>query len=285
MARPSITGVQETLHDLVDYLSQLKLKIYLSPTSASLLNNKTLPIYEKEKLASHIDLVIVVGGDGSMLSAAKVALHHQLPVIGIHRGRLGFLTDIHPDQFNQLKSVLEGDFTQEQRFLINTQIKNPNTGAVEETISINDTVLMLGELAHMIEFDTYINDELIYQHRADGLIIATPTGSTAYALSGGGPILQPQLNALVLVPMFPHTLSSRPIVVNADDTIKLMISEVNEAPASLSCDGGPRITVPVGAQITITKHNKQLTLIHPKDYDYYHTLREKLGWEKHARRQ
>ena len=191
-------------------------------------------------------------------------------MLGINRGHLGFLTDINPKELHRISDVLNGNYTREERFLLKTSLG----------IALNDVVLLPGE-AQLIEFDIMINNQFVCQQRADGLIIATPTGSTAYALSGGGPILHPHLNAMVLVPMFPHTLSSRPIVIDSDAKIELIISEHKNKTANISCDGQQRIPVEPGTRITIEKHEKKLHLIHPDNYDYFATLREKLGWQSH----
>ena len=150
---------------------------------------------------------------------------------------------------------------------------------VRQASALNDIVLYNANLARMIEFDVYINDNFVMQQRSDGLIIATPTGSTAYALSGGGPILTPETQAFVLVPMFPHTLSSRPIVINRNDKITLTISPKNEIAPRLSCDGQVHEDLTLGQKIVITKHANPLTLIHPKSYNYFRILQQKLGWQ------
>ncbi|EKD45091.1 MAG: inorganic polyphosphate/ATP-NAD kinase, partial [uncultured bacterium] len=193
-------------------------------------------------------------------------------------GQLGFLTDIHPDHLEKIADVLNGKLLLEKRFLLQATLSRKILG-----MALNDVVLLPGDTAQLIEFDTLINGNLVCEQRADGMIIATPTGSTAYALSAGGPILHPQLNAIALVPMFPHTLSSRPIVVEGDARIELIIRESNETSPCISCDGQTKISVKPGDRIQIQKTKKSLRLIHPNDYDYYATLREKLGWQMRAR--
>ncbi len=233
-----------------------------------------LPTFSDQQIPAIIDLMIVIGGDGSLINAAHCALPRNLPVLGINRGRLGFLTDIHPTELSKIGDVLAGNYFAEKRFLLNATHENTPLG-----IALNDVVLLPGDSTQLIEFDIHINDQFMCQQRADGLIIATPTGSTAYALSGGGPILHPHLNAIVLVPMFPHTLSSRPIVVEGDAKIELFIRNQNETSPCISCDGQHRIKVEPGSRISITKHENTLQLIHPKNYGYFETLREKLGWQ------
>lgn len=258
----------DTLLAVKEYCAQQHIQLSVENKTAEIMHEKALPTFPEKHIPTEIDLIIVVGGDGSLLHAAHCAIDHNLPVLGINRGHLGFLTDIHPKELHKISAVLKGDYTKEERFLLKTPFG----------VALNDVVLLPGE-AQLIEFDIVINQQFVCQQRADGLIIATPTGSTAYALSGGGPILHPTLDAIVLVPMFPHTLSSRPIVVDSNAKIELIISERKNKTANLSCDGQPRIAIKPGTRITIEKHEKKLQLIHPKDYDYYATLREKLGWQ------
>jgi NAD+ kinase len=283
MGRPGVQGVPETLQALVDYLTELKTNIAIEEDSASILKKTNAPIINIEAIDDHFDLMIVVGGDGSLLNAAHCALQHQIPVLGINRGRLGFLTDIHPDELHKVGEVLSGDYQLEQRFLLDAEIHYLKE-VINHNIALNDVVLLPGDLAQMIEFETHINNQFVCKQRADGLIVSSPTGSTAYALSGGGPILHPKLDAVVLVPMFPHTLSSRPIVVDANSDIDILVSDSNDTSPYVSCDGQTRVAIPPGGRLKIHKKRNLLQLIHPNDYNYFTTLREKLGWEKHAAR-
>lgn len=230
------------------------------------------------QLGKKADLAIVVGGDGNMLGAARVLSRFNTQVIGVNRGNLGFLTDLNPEDFQQaLRAVLAGEYVEEERFLLEAevhrhgQIKSHNS-------ALNEAVLHPGQVAHMIEFEVYIDDSFAFSQRSDGLIISTPTGSTAYSLSGGGPILSPSLNALSLVPMFPHTLSSRPLVVDGRRRIKLLVSPENRGTQEVSCDGQISLPVSPGDEVIIYQSPNVLKLIHPKDYSYYHVLRKKLGW-------
>lgn len=263
----------DTLNAVKNYLLKKKLSVYIEEKTAEMMAKNKLPTFSENNPHKEIDLMIVVGGDGSLLNAAHCALPHNIPVLGINRGRLGFLTDIHPNELSKIGDVLSGKYTIEKRFLLTAK-----NGKQELGIALNDVVLLPGD-AQLIEFEIHINNQFVCHQRADGLIVSTPTGSTAYALSGGGPILHPQLNAIVLVPMFPHTLSSRPIVVEGNSKIDILIHNHIESPADISCDGQHRIGVHHHNRITITKQKKQLQLIHPKSYDYYETLREKLGWQ------
>lgn len=265
-------GVNETLQRLIEYLASLDVETFIDIDTAQhfVLDLPTLP--RKDMKSS--DLIVVIGGDGSLLSAARMAIHKQVPVIGINRGRLGFLTDISPTQLDtQLGPVIQGQYIQETRFLLSLCIDN----RIHNT-ALNDIVLNRANETHLITFDVYIHDQFVSHYRADGLILATPTGSTAYALSAGGPIMHPELNAFVIVPMFSHSLSSRPLVVDANSTIMIKISESNESPVQVSCDGHESHLIEPGQTITLKKHKETLRLLHPNDYHYYDTLRTKLGW-------
>jgi NAD+ kinase len=220
----------------------------------------------------------VVGGDGNMLGAARVLARFDVAVLGVNRGNLGFLTDLSPENFQQpLAEVLAGNFVTEKRHLL--EIAVHRHGSIKSSNSaVNEAVLHADKVAHMIEFEAYINDEFVYSQRSDGLIISTPTGSTADSLSGGGPILTPDLDAMSLVPMFPHTLSSRPLVVSGNSEIRLKVAETNDAHLQISCDSHVILAVMPGDDIYIRKHPTPLRLVHPPGYSYYHVLRNKLGW-------
>lgn len=271
-------SVSDTLTAVIDYLQQKSIAISIEADTAKLLPACDLPTFTADKLPAQTDLMIVVGGDGSLLNAAHLALPHELPVVGINRGRLGFLTDIKPDELDVIGEVLGGDFDAENRMALSTAHFCDNTQDHND-LALNDVVLLPGDLAQMIEFDITIDGHFVCHQRADGLIIATPTGSTAYALSGGGPILHPGLNAMVLVPMLSHTLSARPIVVSGDSVIELKITANNDTSPYVSCDGQRRVKIEPGSALRIEKYAKPLKLIHPKSYDYFTTLREKLGWQ------
>lgn len=232
------------------------------------------------EIGQQADLAIVVGGDGNMLGAARVLSRYDIKVIGINRGNLGFLTDLDPENaLQQLSGVLEGEYFDEQRFLLEVQVYQPNQQESRISTAINEIVLHPGKVAHMIEFEVYIDDFFAFSQRSDGLIIATPTGSTAYSLSAGGPILTPTLEAIVLVPMFPHTLSARPLVINSRSSIRLKFSKVSHD-LEISCDSQIALPIQKGEEILIRRSNSYLNLIHSKDYSYFNTLSTKLGWSK-----
>lgn len=224
------------------------------------------------------DLAIVVGGDGYMLGAARVLARFDISVIGVNRGNLGFLTDLDPDSFEQpLAEVLAGDYLAENRFLLEAQVHSHGHMKSSNT-AVNEAVLHPDKIAHMIEFEVYVNDNFMLNQRADGLILSTPTGSTAYSLSGGGPILTPNLDAISLLPMFPHTLNSRPIVIDANSVVRLKISQSNSTEMQISCDSHVNLSVLPGDEVIIKKTQHQLKLLHPKNYNYFHVLQNKFGW-------
>lgn len=271
-------GVSESVHRLVDFLKTQNIQIYQDiQTSTSF--DMNIPVLALDAMGEANDLIIVVGGDGSLLSAARMAIKVNTPVIGINRGRLGFLTDILPQDIEtHLSAVLQGRYEEEKRFLLQTRIFDEEKTYFEGD-ALNDVVLGRGSETHLIEFDVYVNQQLVSHFRSDGMILSTPTGSTAYALSAGGPIMHPLLNAIVLVPMFSHSLSSRPLVVDGEAKIELHISPYNETELRVSCDGHESRMVKPGQKVSIKKNSTQLRLLHPLDYHYYDTLRSKLGWE------
>lgn len=284
IARFGTYPVSETLHALQQYLLKLNKTIFIEKNTAEMMGLPlSYPAMEADKLHQHCDLLIVVGGDGSLLHAAHLAAQNNLPVLGINRGRLGFLTDIHPDDLHRVGQVVQGDYVEEKRFLLTVDIYQ-NQHKLETHRALNDVVLLHGDAAHMIEFEISINDQFVCRQLADGLICATPTGSTAYALSGGGPIMHPDIETLVLVPMFPHTLSNRPIVVSARDPIAITLTSAEQNTAFVSIDGMQRIDLSPEGHIHIHQQKQKLRLIHPSDYNYFTTLREKLGWQHYAQR-
>ena len=278
IGRKSIIGIEEPTSKLLNFLENSGCHVVVESETAMLLDKKPQHIAEKHELPKGLDLIIVVGGDGSLLNAAHLAAPHNVPVLGVNRGTLGFLTDINPDNFEPIKDILDGEYIEEHRFMLKAHV--PINHIAQEVVSaLNDVVLLPGDITRMINFDVHINNKFCYSLRADGLIIATPTGSTAYALSGGGPIIHPKVNAVVLVPMSPHTLSSRPIVVDGDSTIELVIAKDNPCNPHLSCDGQQQLEVKPGSKVTISKSSNSLRLIHSTNYTYYETLRSKLGWK------
>lgn len=270
-------GVIETLKVVINYLRSLNQEILVDSETAAALNDSSLLTISREDLSKRCKLLIVVGGDGSLLHAAHNVVDNEIPVLGVNRGRLGFLTDIHPTELEKIKSILEGSYILEKRFLLTATVEY-HGNVLGQSNALNEVALIPDSVPHMNEFEIYIDDQFVCSQDSDGLIVATPTGSTAYALSGGGPILHPKLDALVIVPMFPHTLSIRPIVIEGNHRITIIITPNNTTTPRLTCDSQAFIETPPGSCIKISKKPQLLHLIHPIDYDYYETLRSKLHW-------
>ncbi len=278
MGKPESQDAAETIQILYQLLLEEGCDVYVQESVSDNLNENHIQTLRRENMGKHVDLVIVVGGDGSMLNAGRNLIEYQTPVVGINRGHLGFLTDVRPTEVKErISEILYGDYIEEKRFILNTVVSR-NHQVIGQSTAVNDVVLYPGEIARMIEFELFIDEQFVYSQRSDGLIVSTPTGSTAYALSGGGPIMFPTLNSVVLVPMFPHTLSSRPIVINADSEIKIIVSEHNQQFPMVSCDAQVNIELAPEDNIVIKKYDIPLTLLHPKQHDYYKVLRTKLGW-------
>ncbi|MCK5813668.1 MAG: NAD(+) kinase [Cocleimonas sp.] len=267
--------IQLTLKTLYDFFSPDHFKLYVDPTSASFLEIEAM---EVGKMANIIDIAIVVGGDGTLLKIGRFLSEYSIPVIGINLGRLGFLVDISPEQVvAKLDAIFKGQYIKESRSLLHASAYRDEI-LLGEGSALNDVVLHVRNDIRMIEFTTHIDGKFVNNQRADGMIIATPTGSTAYSLSGGGPILHPELDAVVLVPICPHTLSHRPIVVGNKGMIEISLCESREVNSRLSFDGQANIDLQAGDKVVIRQKKHRLMLIHPEGYDYYQILRTKLGW-------
>ena len=278
IGRLGSTQVLDTIRRLKKFLLARHLHVILEDTIAEVLPGHGLQTSSRKILGEVCDLVIVVGGDGSMLGAARALARHKVPVLGVNRGSLGFLTDICPDELEiKVEQVLEGHYLTENRFLLEAEVRRGEE-AIGQGDALNDVVLHPGKSTKMIEFELYIDGQFVCSQKADGLIIATPTGSTAYALSAGGPIMHPKLDAIVIVPMYPHTLSSRPIVVDANSELKIVVAKDLQIYPLVSCDGQNHFTCAPGDIITVAKRPQKLRLIHPLDHNYYEVCRNKLGW-------
>ncbi len=276
--RPGHGGVADTLRRLLDFFAARGLTATLDETTAALVGGSGGAACRSEELAARSDLVIVVGGDGSMLNMAKHVVSSGVPVIGVNRGRLGFLTDVLPEELEaRFAEVLDGRYAIEERFLLDAVARREG-GEEPLGLALNDVVLHPGKAAQMIEFELFVDDSFVYSQESDGLIVATPTGSTAYALSAGGPIMHPGLDAVVLAPMYPHSLTSRPIVVDGDSRIRLVVGAKGTLRPQLSCDGKVRYTARAGDEFVVSKNPVPLRLIHPADHSFYQACRGKLGW-------
>ncbi len=224
------------------------------------------------------DLVIAIGGDGTMLRAARLACAYGIPLLGINRGRLGFLADIPAQSMDQhLAPIFAGRFVEETRFLLCVEVWRGDRIMLESN-ALNDVVLHRWNIARLIEFETYVNHCFVHRQRSDGMIVSSPTGSTAYALSGGGPILHPSLDALVLVPLCPHTLTNRPIVIDGNSRVEIVVGTRVIDHARLTCDGDSELELAPGDRIHIRKQDRMVRLIHPEGHDHFAVLRAKLQW-------
>lgn len=275
---PRVSG---ELQNLCTYLENKNIKIYIDNITSE--NIEELNHYEtlnRRELGDSVDLCIVVGGDGTLLNAARSLVNYDIPLLGFNLGRLGFLTDIAPEDVEeQLDRILAGEFTEEPRGLLHTCIYRHGE-LINQSCAFNDVVVHKWNGARMLEYETFIDGRFINSTRSDGLIVSTPTGSTGYALSGGGPILHPCLHAILLVPICPHTMTYRPIVVYADSEIEIIVKDCNQAEAQVTCDGQINLGLQAEDRIVISKHKHLIRLIHPKSYDYYTILRAKLHWGK-----
>lgn len=235
-----------------------------------------------DTIGQKAQLAIVIGGDGNMLGRARKLAKYDIALIGINRGNLGFLTDIDPkNAYAELAACLDnGEFFIEDRFLLDVCIER-NNEIVGSSNALNEVVIHPAKIAHMIDFHVYINDKFAFSQRSDGLILSTPTGSTAYNLSAGGPILTPQLNAISLVPMYPHTLSSRPLVLHGDSKITIRFAEYNRSGLEVGCDSQKLLVCTPDDLVKIQKSQDKIRLLHLKNYNYYNVLSSKLGWFKH----
>jgi len=278
IGKPNHQGANTTINTLANYLLKNNYQVLIECSVAKTINVDGFATHSLTEIGELADIAIVVGGDGYMLGAARVLSCYNIGVIGVNRGNLGFLTDLSPQKLLEpLQQILAGKSRSEQRFLIETSVYRH--GKLKSSNSaMNEAVLHAGKVANMIEFEVYIDGAFMFSQRSDGLIISTPTGSTAYSMSAGGPILTPNLNALSLVPMFPHTLSSRPIVVDGNSEIKLVLANENYENLQVSCDGHVILAVMPGDEVIIKKSSNTLRLIHPLSHDYFNVLRNKLSW-------
>lgn len=278
IGKPLHEGAAATISTLLEYLTSEGYQVLIEKTIATAINDSNVTSHTITEIGELAKLAIVVGGDGYMLGAARVLARYDIDVIGVNRGNLGFLTDLSPDDLlAPLQEILTGNSYKEQRFIIEAEVYRH--GKLKSCNSaVNETVLHAGTVANMIEFEVYIDGAFMFSQRSDGLIISTPTGSTAYSMSAGGPILTPNLNALSLVPMFPHTLTSRPIVVDGDSEIKLVLANNNHENLQVSCDGHVILAVMPGDEVIIKKAPNSIRLIHPTTHNYFTVLRNKLGW-------
>jgi NAD+ kinase len=272
--------VAEPMRALSVHLTGLGIGVIAEPKIATELALR--PVAESD-IAHHADLIIAVGGDGTMLHAASLTASGAVPLLGVNRGRLGFLTDVSPaDMLESLEEIIGGNFTTDLRLQLRAEITYAD-GSQKAALALNDIVLQRRDTGRMLDFETRIGGRYVNTHMGDGLIAATPTGSTAYALSCGGPIIEPQLDAVVVVPICPHTLSDRPIVLPADQTIEVTLLPRDDINAEVSVDGHTLGEFTTTDRLLITRADSRIRLIHPPGYDFYEILRSKLHWGRDSR--
>jgi len=278
IGKPSDPGIANTLNTLYQFLNRRNFSVVIDEQSAAFITHKDITPYPIDCLGQHVDIVIAVGGDGTFLSAARAIVNDEIPLVGVNLGRLGFLVDISPEQLSyKLGKILAGHYKQEQRSLLRDKIIR-NNHTIHEQTAFNEVVVHRWVTPSMIEIITAINGVYLNTQRSDGLIISTPTGSTAYSLSAGGPIMHPSLKALVLVPLNPHTLSNRPVVIDDNSEIEIRFSQTKQINALVTCDHLEIPEVLISDKILIKKEAKSIKILHPEDHDFFHTLRGKLNW-------
>jgi NAD+ kinase len=273
---PSVTGA--LTQQIAGYLLRRDLRVLLDEASANLMPPQNLEVVNRRIIGRQCDLAIVMGGDGTLLNAARSLVDFRVPILGVNLGRLGFLADVSPSEIPEsLEDILCGKFREESRSLLHAEIIRDGR-AITQADALNDVVVHKRDVARMIEIDTFVDKQFLNTYRADGLIISTPTGSTAYALSGGGPIIHPSLEAVVLVPICPHSLTHRPIVVGAESEIEVLLNAANTTQTQITCDGQISLAINPGDRVVIRKKRRKLRLIHPVSHDYFRLLRAKLMW-------
>lgn len=268
----------ELLRDLCEGLRRLGCEVLVEDHGA-FGANAPCATAGRDELARRCELVIVVGGDGTLLDAGRDLAPSQVPLLGVNQGRLGFMTDVAPESMHEhVAAIVSGQYEVEDRLLLSSCVERNGRRDGSTRLAVNDVVIRNQATIRMIEFETWLDREFISSHRADGVIIASPTGSTAYALSGGGPLLHPRLSALALVPICPHTLSDRPIVVDGQSPIRIVIRGVDRAQAMVTFDGQTSETLEPGDVVEVRRAERGLRLIHPTGYSYFRILRDKLRW-------
>ena len=270
--------VMAPLLKLARFLERRKVEVLMGRIAGSRAGRVRYPVLPLEELGRRADLAIVIGGDGTMLNIARAFAPHDVALIGVNQGRLGFLTDISVEtMIGTIGAILDGKFVTEKRMLLEGRVRS-RAQKMSKALAFNDVVVSKGARANMIELEVRIDGEFIYNQRSDGLIVATPTGSTAYAMSAGGPIVHPALSVMALVPVSPHTLSNRPILVSSDAVVDIIIR--NAADPRVHFDGHTRFDLHEGDCVTVRRYSRAISLLHPAGHSYYTMLREKLNWNR-----
>ncbi len=273
--------IAESLMILAEFLRSRGTGVLVEEGTAALVGADGFPTASYASIGEQADLAIILGGDGSMLTAARHLAASDVPLVGVNQGRLGFMTDLaRDDMLDGVTDLLEGKFKSEQRFLLDAVVQRGEI-VVFRTQALNDVVVNKGDLGRMIEFAVSIDGEFLYNQRSDGLIVATPTGSTAYALSANGPILHPSVPGIGLVPLCPHALSNRPITVSDDSRIEIVLHPPHRA--RVHADGQEKFDLEAGDRVGVSRSNRSIRFLHPLGYSYFAMLREKLHWSETPR--
>jgi NAD+ kinase len=263
----SFLGKKET-KDVIKYLSK----------KCSCVDVHTLELKNNNLNTIKYDLVLSIGGDGVFIAASKYAYKKSIPVLGLNFGRLGFLADLDKKHFqSKILEVLDGNYTIDKRTMLMGTVSSENT--VHKSIALNDIVVNNFGKLKMIEMDIYVNQNLINKQRSDGVIVASPTGSTAYAMSNGCPIVSPQSNVTCIVPIAPHSYGQRSVIINNTDTITIKVNKKSIENSQVTFDGANNLTIKNPKDIFIKKASRQLQIIHPCDYDYFNVLSKKLRYD------
>ena len=270
--------VAESAAALLSHLARRGVQVLVSEDAELDPSARGVTRMPERQFGERADLVIAVGGDGTMLYAAGLVARHGVPLIGVNRGRLGFLTDVMPqDMLPSVDAALAGELEEDQRPLLTAQLYRAD-GTVAQAFALNDLVMQKHDTGRTLDFETRINGQYVNTHDGDGIIVASPTGSTAYALSCNGPIIEPHLPVLVIVPICAHTLSDRPIVVAGDSVVEVVLLERPDTHANVICDGAVLGALAPADRLTVTTARERVTLLHPPGHDYYTLLRSKLHW-------
>jgi NAD+ kinase len=267
---------------LARHLAGRGIEVLVPEEEAARLGEVAARVVPEATLAGDADLMVAIGGDGTLLYAAGLVAGLGVPLLGVNRGRLGFLTDVMPeDMLASVDAALAGDCARDERPLLAAEVRTA-AGGTASGLALNDVVLQKRQSGHLVDFETWIGGRFVNTHGGDGLVVATATGSTAYALSCGGPIIEPGLDVLVVAPICPHTLSDRPIVVPGRADIEVRLVDRPDSFAEVSCDGRPLGSLAPGDRLIISPAAARITLLHPPGYDYYRLLRSKLNWGRRA---
>ncbi len=274
MQKAAVEHMQNDLADLAHHLHAKGIKVLFESDTAQYAGIDTYETVALDQLNGNVELAIVMGGDGTMLSVARALISSDIPLVGINRGRFGFLTDLRAEEMLQsIDAILAGSYQKEDRMMLSASVYR-NDKVILENHAFNDIVIKSG--LRLIELEVVIDGNFVHKQRSDGLIVSTPTGTTAYSLSAGGPILHPALDAIALVPICPHTLSNRPFAVNSDSKIQVTLMQVDDA--QISFDGQYQLALKLGDYVKVERANEAVTLLHPSGYCYYDMLRNKLHW-------